>query len=75
MGSGNRNEPAAYAADNNIEELLERDPRVAGVLATFGLKCVDCIVAPTESLAQGCRPLGVDVAEVVAALNALPAPL
>lgn len=73
MGSGNRKDKSVYTADDNIEVILDRDPRVAGVLATFGLKCVDCIVAPSESLAEGCRPLGVDIHAVVAALNALPA--
>ncbi len=62
-----------FRRGDNIEALLESHPGVADVLASFGLKCVDCIVAPTETLEEGCRPLGVDVDAVLAALNALPA--
>lgn len=61
-----------FQRDGNIEEMLDAHPGVADVLAGFGLKCVDCIVAPTETLEEGCRPLGVDVENVLVALNALP---
>jgi len=66
-------EPAEpkFRADETISDLLERDPRVEGVLQSFGLPCQRCVVKDFETLAEGCAPLGLDVATVLAKLNAL----
>lgn len=71
MGSPARHPAPPYSADDNIEAILDRDPRTAEVLLRFGLRCQDCVVAASESLVEGCRPLGVDVQQVLTALNAL----
>jgi hypothetical protein len=51
--------------------MLERDPRVEAVLASFGLLCQDCVVKDSETLAEGCAPLGLSVETVLARLNGL----
>jgi hybrid cluster-associated redox disulfide protein len=74
MGRSKRPEKAAkpaFAAKDVIADALERDPRVAGVLASFGLPCDQCVVKDFETLAEGCAPLGLSVDEVLARLNAL----
>jgi hypothetical protein len=67
-----RAEVPAFRADEVIGELLDREPRAEAVLAAFGLPCQRCVVKDYETLAEGCGPLGLRVAEVLARLNALP---
>jgi hybrid cluster-associated redox disulfide protein len=76
MGRSKRAEAPAgprFAATEIIGDLLERDPRVEDVLSSFGLPCYRCVVKDFETLAEGCAPLGLQVGEVLARLNALPA--
>jgi hybrid cluster-associated redox disulfide protein len=63
--------PPAFRADELIADMLERDPRVEGILASFGLPCQECVVKDFETLAQGCAPLGLLVDAVLARLNSL----
>jgi len=51
--------------------MLDRDPRVEAILASFGLPCSDCVVKDFETLAEGCAPLGLAVDTVLARLNSL----
>lgn len=60
-----------FCADDLIADLLARDSRVEEVLAGFGLLCGDCVVKDSETLAEGCAPLGVPVEAVLARLNGL----
>jgi hypothetical protein len=60
-----------FRADEVIAEMLARDSRVEKVLAGFGLLCGDCVVKDTETLAEGCAPLGLSVETVLARLNGL----
>jgi hybrid cluster-associated redox disulfide protein len=74
MGRSKRaQEPAAprFRGDEPISDLLDRDPRVEGVLASFGLPCQKCVVKDFETLTEGCAPLGLDVGCVLAKLNSL----
>jgi hybrid cluster-associated redox disulfide protein len=56
-----------------IGDLLDLHPSVAGVLASFGLPCQECIVAPRETLEEGARLNGLDPEEILARLRELPA--
>lgn len=54
-----------------VWDALEAHPGVEGVLLDYGLPCSRCIVAESETLEQGCVPLGLVVDEVVERLNGL----
>lgn len=54
-----------------FDEILKIKPEAAKVLAQFNLGCVGCLGATTESLAQGAKAHGLDVEEILKALNAI----
>lgn len=56
--------------DMTFHQVLEMGPPAADVLSSFNLGCVGCLGASTESLAQGARAHGLDVEDLVSALNA-----
>lgn len=60
-----------FTRDTIVWDALEAHPGAEAVLLEYGLPCRQCIVAETETLAEGCTPLGLKVDEVVARLNAL----
>lgn len=53
-----------------FHQVLQMGPQAADVLSSFNLGCVGCLGASTESLAQGARAHGLDVDDIVTALNA-----
>jgi hybrid cluster-associated redox disulfide protein len=55
--------------DMTFDQLLQLHPTAAQILATFNLGCVGCLGASTETLAQGARAHGLDIEELLAALN------
>ena len=57
--------------DMTFHQILQMNPEVAKVLAQFNLGCVGCLGATTESIAQGVRAHGLDIDEILAALNAI----
>lgn len=73
MGKSKREAAPAprFRADEQIGDLLDREPRAEAILASFGLPCTRCVVKDFETLAQGCGPLGLHVDIVLAKLNAL----
>jgi len=60
-----------FDRDTIIWDALEAHAGVEQVLLEYGLPCRRCVVADTETLADGCTPLGLAVDEIVARLNAL----
>lgn len=58
-------------ADTLVADAVNSHPEAKEVLLARGLPCYRCEVAFHETLATGCAPLGLDVANVVQALNAL----
>ncbi len=56
--------------DMTFDQVLAMGPEAAEVLSSFNLGCVGCLGASTESLAQGAKAHGLDVVEIVNALNA-----
>jgi hybrid cluster-associated redox disulfide protein len=54
-----------------FNQVLQMSPEVATVLGKFNLGCVGCMGAMNESLEQGARAHGLDVNQIVDALNAI----
>lgn len=63
---------ARFQREDVLYDVVERHPGAKGVLLSFGLPCFDCVVAETETVAEGCAPLLLNVDAVLAKLNALP---
>jgi len=57
--------------DMTFNQILQMSPEVARVLGQFNLGCVGCMGAMNESLEQGARAHGLDVNEILTALNAI----
>ncbi len=57
--------------DMTFYEILQLYPESAKVLEQFHLGCVGCLGATTESIAQGARAHGLDVDEILTALNSM----
>jgi hybrid cluster-associated redox disulfide protein len=55
--------------DMTFNQLLQMHPDAAKILANFNLGCVGCLGASTETLAQGARAHGLDIEELLTALN------
>ena len=56
-----------------IGELLEKCPEKAEILLSAGMHCLGCPASAGESLEEACEVHGIDVDEVMEALNALEA--
>ena len=54
---------------NTIGEVLRMSRETAPIFMSFGMHCLFCPHASAESLEQACQVHGVDVNELVAALN------
>jgi hybrid cluster-associated redox disulfide protein len=62
---------AAITKDMTFHEVMSKSPEVVKVLGSFNLGCVGCMGAQHETLAQGAIAHGLDVDELLTALNAL----
>lgn len=61
----------AITKNMTFDQVLQTHPGAGKVLKSFNLGCVGCLGASTETLEQGSRAHGIDVNELIAALNAL----
>ena len=52
-----------------IGELLEKNPEKANILLEAGMHCLGCPSAQAETLEEACEVHGIDVDELVEALN------
>lgn len=57
--------------DMTFQQVLQMSPEVARVLGGFNLGCVGCMGAANETLAQGAMAHGLDVEDLLKALNAI----
>ena len=55
--------------DTGIIEAVQNHPEILQVFAEYGLGCVGCMAARFETLEQGAAAHGIDIDELVAALN------
>ena len=54
---------------NTIAEVLRADRSTAAIFTSFGMHCLSCPHATSETLAQACTAHGVDVDDLVKQLN------
>jgi hybrid cluster-associated redox disulfide protein len=54
-----------------FHQALQADPQVAKVLGQFNLGCVGCMGAMNETIEQGARAHGLEVEDIIKALNAI----
>jgi hybrid cluster-associated redox disulfide protein len=57
--------------DMTFHQVMQMSPEVVKVLGQFRLGCVGCMGAMNESLEQGATAHGLDVNELLKALNAI----
>jgi hybrid cluster-associated redox disulfide protein len=57
--------------DMTFHEVMQKSPEVVKVLGSFNLGCVGCMGAVNETLEQGATAHGLDVEELLTALNAI----
>lgn len=57
--------------DMTFHEVMKKSPEVVKVLGSFNLGCVGCMGAMNETLEQGALAHGLDVEELLSALNAI----
>lgn len=57
--------------DMTFHQVLQMSPEVAKVLGSFNLGCVGCMGAMNETLEQGATAHGLDVNDILRALNAI----
>lgn len=57
--------------DMTFAQVMRMHPDVVKVLSRFNLGCIGCMGAQAETLEQGCAAHGLNVDEVVDAINAL----
>ena len=62
---------ATITKEMTFHEVMRKSPEVVKVLASFNLGCVGCMGAQHETLAQGAIAHGLDVEELLTALNAI----
>jgi len=57
--------------DMTFAQVMRMHPDVVKVFSRFNLGCIGCMGAQAETLEQGCAAHGLNVDEVVDAINAL----
>ncbi|MCI9365814.1 MAG: DUF1858 domain-containing protein [Clostridia bacterium] len=55
--------------DMTIGELLEKAPEKAEVLLNAGMHCLGCPASQAETIEEACSVHGIDVEEIITALN------
>jgi len=55
--------------DMTIAEVLKLKPKAAGVLFAFGMPCLGCSVALSESVEAAAAVHGIDLDELIGKLN------
>ena len=55
--------------DTKIGEIIENAPEKAELLLEAGMHCLGCPASQAETLEEACAVHGIDVEEVVEALN------
>lgn len=62
---------ATITKDMTFHQVMSKNPEVVKVLASFNLGCIGCMGAQQETLEQGAMAHGLDVNELLTALNAI----
>ncbi len=56
--------------DWSITDIVEKYPETADVLLSFGMHCFGCMAARFENIEQGAMAHGIDIDELMTAVNA-----
>jgi|GEM_PF-168040 len=64
----------ALNADSTIAELLREKPESAQVLFRFGMGCLGCAIANSETIREAAQVHGIPLGELLSALGVLPRP-
>ncbi|HBI92931.1 MULTISPECIES: DUF1858 domain-containing protein [Terrisporobacter] len=56
--------------NNTIGEIIQMNPAAAEILMRFGMGCIGCPSAQVETLEQASEVHGINLEELLAALNA-----
>lgn len=59
----------AITKENTIAEVLRTDRSTASIFTSFGMHCLGCPHATSETLARACATHGVNADELVKQLN------
>jgi hybrid cluster-associated redox disulfide protein len=62
---------ATITSDMTFHQVMQMNPEVIKVLSSFKLGCIGCMGARQESLEQGATAHGLDIDELLDALNAI----
>ena len=57
--------------DMGIMDIVQKHPETLEVFAQFGMGCIGCAAARFENLEAGARVHGIDIDEMVSAMNAV----
>ena len=60
---------AKITADTLIADCLQINPNAPEILLSFGMHCLGCAIAHGETIAEAAMVHGIDVEELLAALN------
>ncbi len=52
-----------------ISELINKHPETINILSEFGFHCIGCPISSQESLEQGAKAHGINITELLKALN------
>ncbi len=55
----------------SMNEILDMDDRIAGILTSYGLDCQNCSGAQSETLEEAAKGHGVALEDLIQALNAI----
>lgn len=58
-----------FNKDTKIGEILEVAPEKADILLSIGMHCLGCPASQAETIEEACEVHGIDVEEVLEALN------
>ena len=58
-----------FNKETKIGEILEVAPEKADVLLSIGMHCLGCPASQEETIEEACEAHGIDVEEVLEALN------
>lgn len=61
-----------FDQDMTIGQVLAINPNAEAVLLGFGMHCVGCFVSQMETLGEACEVHGVDIKDVLKALDNMP---
>ncbi len=57
--------------DMTFGELIQKFPKAAPLLANYGLHCIGCHIAVTETIEEGARAHGLDGAQITKMIDDL----